>query len=454
MAGAASQTSDRILLVAIPALRNDDWAISSPLHNKLAPQDRAIHAWYRFVLSFPPHLVRQYVREFGLDSRSCLLDPFCGTGTTVVEAKKLGIASVGIEANPMAVLASQVKVTWDVDPGTFLREAEIVAKEAALSLPPLQSDPLFAAVKERLNLYNLRCLEEEQEQLILTGSVSPLPLHRVLTLLKLIDEAAADLRDHFRLALAWTLVNDAGNIRFGPEVGITKAKTDVDVVGSWLGQVIRMAHDLAIFRPMGAASSRVIHGDSRLARSEIAPGSIDAVITSPPYPNEKDYTRTTRLESVILGLIRTKSDLRNLKQNLIRSNTRNVYVADEDHLHVEDIPEIQRIAAEIESRRIEMGKTSGFERLYHRVTKLYFGGMAKHLRELAPLLKPGAHLAYVVGDQASYLRIMIRTGELLEEVALQEGYEVVRRDLFRTRWATATKAQLREEVVVLRWPGQ
>lgn len=100
-----------------------------------------------------------------------------------------------------------------------------------------------------------------------------------------------------------------------------------------------------------------------------------------------------------------------------------------------------------------MGKTSGFERLYARVTKLYFGGMARHLAELRPLLRPGAQLAYVVGDQMSYLRVMIRTGQLLAGIAQDLGYEVVGIDLFRTRIATVTGEQLREEVVVLRWPG-
>jgi 2-polyprenyl-3-methyl-5-hydroxy-6-metoxy-1,4-benzoquinol methylase len=48
---------------------------------------------------------------------------------------------------------------------------------------------------------------------------------------------------------------------------------------------------------------------------------------------------------------------------------------------------------------------------------------------------------------------MIRTGQLLAGLAESLGYEVVGLDLFRTRLATATKKQLREEVVVLRWPG-
>ena len=92
--------------------------------------------------------------------------------------------------------------------------------------------------------------------------------------------------------------------------------------------------------------------------------------------------------------------------------------------------------------------------MYPRVTKLYFGGMARHLSELSPILRPGAQLAYVVGDQASYLRVMIRTGEILAQIAKSVGYEVVGIDLFRTRLATATREQLREEVLLLRWPGR
>jgi hypothetical protein len=131
-----------------------------------------------------------------------------------------------------------------------------------------------------------------------------------------------------------------------------------------------------------------------------------------------------------------------------------VYVTDKDDEWISDNRKIRKIANEIERRRIEQGKTSGFEKLYARVSKLYFGGMARHLENLKGVLKPGAHLAYVVGDQASYLRVMIRTGQILAEIAEDRGYEVVNIDLFRTRFATATGEQLREEVVHLRWNGK
>ena len=138
---------------------------------------------------------------------------------------------------------------------------------------------------------------------------------------------------------------------------------------------------------------------------------------------------------------------------IARKFTRNVYKGDEDDAWVESHAEIQKIAASIERRRIALKKTSGFERMYAKVTKLYFGGMARHFHELKTVLRPGARLAYVVGDQASYLRVMIRTGQLLADIAKSQGYEVTGIDLFRTRLSTTTGDQLREETVLLRWPG-
>jgi DNA modification methylase len=257
---------------------------------------------------------------------------------------------------------------------------------------------------------------------------------------------------HALLALGNALVFKISNLHFGPEVGVRHPKADVPVISNWLLEVEKMANDLRQITGKSYPDSNVYLADAR-SFDMLEPNSVDAVITSPPYPNEKDYTRTTRLESVLLGFIRNKEDLRALKKRLIRSNTRGIYKGDDDDQWVSEFPEIQHIAEMIEKRRVELGKNSGFERLYARATKLYFGGMAKHLSDLGKVLRPGAKLAYVVGDQASYLRVMIRTGQILGDIAQKLGYELVDIDLFRTRLATATKEQLREEVVILRWRG-
>lgn len=421
--------------------------------NRLAAGDRAAHDWYRFVLSYPPHLVRSYVEQFGLNGDDCVLDPFCGTGTTIVECKKLGVASVGVEANPMAHFASQVKADWSIDPDALLRHAEHVAGLALAALhaegnadDPPQPGPEAAPP-------HLRTLPPASRRLLLTDSISPLPLHKTLTLLACMEQARdARVEGHERLALARALVTTIGNLHFGPEVGVGVIKPDAPVIAPWLAAVHTIADDLRTLQGRAAPPALVHRADARRLETIIAPGSVSAVITSPPYPNEKDYTRATRLESVLLGFLHTRDDLRALKKRLVRSNTRGVYKDDDDDQWVRADAAIQRIADQIEARRIALGKTSGFERLYSRVTKLYFGGMARHLAQIRPLLRPGAQLAYVVGDQASYLRVMIRTGQLLGEIARALGYELVRIDLFRTRLATATGEQLREEVVVLRWP--
>ena len=424
--------------------------------NKLAPDDRAVHDWYRFVLSFPPHLVGDYLDRFGATAHTRVLDPFCGTGTTVVECKKRGIPSVGIEINTVAQFAGAVKTDWTPDPDELLAHASEIAEIALdkLHAQGVEDNPAIDSLAPPTLPARLRVLPPEQWALLLTNSISPMPLHKTLTLLGILKRHN-DVRygRHELLALANALPFTISNLRFGPEVGLGTIKKDASVIGTWYAGVQAMVEDLRSLSSLASVPSVVHHADARQMLDVLEPESIDMVITSPPYPNEKDYTRTTRLESVLLGFINSKDELRALKRGLVRSNTRGVYKGDDDDQWVAHFPEIQRIAAEIEARRIELGKTSGFERLYARVTKLYFGGMARHLADLRTILRPGALLAYVVGDQASYLRVMIRTGQLLAAIGESLGYEVVGIDLFRTRMATATKEQLREEVVLLRWPS-
>jgi len=389
------------------------------------------------VLSFPAHIVRQYiVNEFEVAAGGTVLDPFCGTGTTIVEAQQLGYRAVGVEANTLAYFASSVKARCGTDALSLRRWSQQIANDANRKISLARA---------------FRKLADDEAGLLLADCIGSRPLHKVLMLRETIEASGdPELHDYGMLALAKTSVQTASNLHFGPEVGIRGRKADAPVVAAWLKNMDQVADDIELTEQNRKYPANVIKGDSRDLRSLIEPASIDAVFTSPPYPNEKDYTRTTRLESVLLRFLSNKAELRAVKQSLLRSNTRNVYKADSDHTFVENNSRIQAIAKEIEDKREFLGKTSGFEKLYGRVTKLYFGGMARHLETIKPLLKHGAHLGYVVGDQASYLQIHIPTGSILAEIAESLGYTHVRTDLFRTRLATATKQQIREEVVILR----
>ncbi|MBD2372843.1 DNA methyltransferase [Leptolyngbya sp. FACHB-402] len=391
-----------------------------------------VHDWYRFILAYPPHLVRTYLERFAVMPDHTVLDPFSGTGTTIVECKKRSISGIGSDANPIAVLASRTKSDWIANPDSLRLRASRIAERAG------ETDQSI-----------LRTLTPDAEALVSRGAISPLPLHKTLNLLDAIREEP-NTPPHLLLALAKALVSSISNLWFAPGVTVGPAKADAPVIESWLNNVNTIAADLELMQP-NTVTTTVHHADARTLCDVLTPGSIDAVITSPPYPNESDYSRATRLESVLLGYLNNRLDAQTLKQTLLCSSSRNVYQGDTDDAWVAGNDRVQRIASEIEQKRQDLGKTDGFSRLYARAVKLYFGGMRRHLRSLKPALKDGASLAYVVGDQASFLQVHIHTGEILAEIAESEGYTIAGVDLFRTRQATKTGKQMREEVVLLRW---
>ena len=434
--------------------------------NALLKEDLPVHGWYRFVLSFPPHLVRRYISSFDLGSEDLLLDPFCGTGTTLVEAKKNGISSVGCDAHPLAALVSRVKTNWTVDVEILrktlkriLRGAEELAVKRGLY--SLSFDALL--LQEDTNVSNSEFrLTDDEQKLLPTGFLSQRPLQRLLILRDEIERLTWDgppeIQDFFLVALAHVIANGAGNFAFGPEIYRTKPKPDYDVLGHFARHADRMIIELATMQQAGltAVPSQVFADDARQL-SQI-PREFSAVITSPPYPNEKDYTRTTRVESILLRLVSDRASLREVKESLLRSNTRNIFVDDRDGENVEEFVSIQRVCNEIEKRRIELGKDSGFERLYHKVVSHYFGGMRRHLRALRPKLRSNARLAYVVGDQLSFLMVPVATAKLLAEVAQAEGYKMIGCELWRERVGTKVRNSLsnektvrvREEILLLR----
>ena len=146
----------------------------SNTQNQLLPDDRSVHDWYRFVLSFPPRLVRTYIERFGIDRSQVVLDPFCGAGTTLVESKKSGIASVGMDANPMAHFASSVKVDWSVSADRVLMYAGQVADSFSTAMENAEQTVLTHASRNLQSdniLFGL--LSSEESKLLIKNSISP-----------------------------------------------------------------------------------------------------------------------------------------------------------------------------------------------------------------------------------------------------------------------------------------
>jgi DNA modification methylase len=402
-----------------------------------------VHDWYRLVLGFSDHLVANLIDEFGLSVGAMVLDPFSGAGTTAVECKKRGIDCWAVDANPVGCFASHVKTHWDIDRDWLLTLAfEVTDRYSKVrrQLPRLKDDRTAHYLTS--------------SGMVERGWIGFRRLYDVIALKQSILEVANGhpAKRILLLAAMNEFVFTASNVRFGPELYCGVPRTG-NVVDAFLAKVTRMADDLEKTMSCPPATITIKGGDSRnLARSWLKPTQryFDAVITSPPYPTEHDYTRNSRLELAFLEEVYDIESLRSIKRRMMRSHTKNIYISDNDAAFVARSKSIQAVAGRIEKKAAS--KTDGFSKLYGKVTCEYFGGMRRHFRSLFPLVKPGGRCAYVVGDQASYFQVKIPTAEFLGQIARAEGFAVDEIRVWRERWSSGTSSFSKERILFLRRP--
>jgi DNA modification methylase len=415
-----------------------------PKLNPQAFKNGEIHDWYRIILGFSDHLVADLIKEFELQAGDRVLDPFSGAATTAVECKKRGIDCWAIDANPSSCFAAKVKTTWTAKEGDLIAFAATVADsydEIRRDKAFLKSDPTYHYL--------------HKTGMLKRSWITPRRLYDVIAVKKAIQVSPAPttVRRALTLGLMHCFVHRASNVRFGPELYCGSQRKGVSVINEFLVRAALMEDDLKVARAVSHGKARISLGDSRqINRKKIkAPkNGFDAIISSPPYPTEHDYTRNSRLELAFLENVTDGKTLRGIKKGMIRSHTKGIYVTDDDEREVSRVKRIQRLVLRID--KLAKTKSYGFARLYGKVTKEYFGGMRRHFRTIYPLLKPGGRCAYVVGDQASYFRVNIATASILGEIAKKEGFAVDEIRIWRKRWASGTKKFMKEHILFLRRP--
>ena len=158
----------------------------------------SFHRWYNFVLGFSDQLVEKILVKFSVDSTATVLDPFCGTGTTMVECAKRGIPSIGIDANPFAVFAARVKSRFDLDPDALMRAATRVEN---------RYHAIFSTNRRFTDELTYRYLQ--QSGMLDRGWISKRPLRKALVLREAISRGrkpSEELPGH--LLTAWDKLLD------------------------------------------------------------------------------------------------------------------------------------------------------------------------------------------------------------------------------------------------------
>lgn len=441
--------------------------------------DVDIHDWYRFVYAYSDRIITGLVDEFDITQNDLLIDPFNGTGTTTLAAKKLGIDSIGSDTSPASVLSARCKTNWEIDIDEFrCRRSDFLST----------IQPIFHEISSQGNTtldsfdnssddedIDLSKYDFSEPKKTPKGWLSEKPLKKMKMLRYHVEEMPDDeVTDLFKLAMIAILPEDVGNVRFGPEATRDpKQEGDKDVFTIFKSKLAEIEKDLESIQATVEAGeiepgeTEIIRGDARkladtlreeseLLNSDEHEGEVDYLITSPPYPAEHDYTRNQRLELIWLRAADNNKDLQKIKKSNIRSHTKNIYVADDEgeQVNIRENDQIDSIVTEMETIIEEEDISHGFGKYYPRVIQEYFAGMQHHFEQVYDLLALGGKAAYVVGDSGSYWQVEVETAEILGELAENRvGFEEPEVRLWRNMAATtADYDNVEENILILTKP--
>ncbi|MBU6428817.1 MAG: hypothetical protein KGR26_07405, partial [Cyanobacteria bacterium REEB65] len=270
---------------------------SSVASSTTAQQNSALPAldWYLMPEAFSAPLVQQACARYGLQPGDTVLDPFSGTGTTVLTAKLSGLCGLGLEANPFLAWAAGVKSKLDVPAKRFARARQrVLDRIGDLGAAPEVALPDMPRVDKWL---------------------TPKIAYKVVALREaILAESSEPERDLLLLALA-SLLRAVGNLKLTAHAfGTVSIRADAPVAQLFRDKTAKMAADLQALESLESAgslgSARVLRGDAR--QLDLTDPALPAklAITSPPYLNNLDYTMQTRLELFFLGHVANLGDVR------------------------------------------------------------------------------------------------------------------------------------------------
>ncbi len=414
-----------------------------------------VHDWYLMPESYSEPLIAGAIEKFDIGSNDIVLDPFSGTGTTVITAVLKGVNGIGLEINPFLCFASRVKLDWNVDLANFATSLKQVLQEAQPLLESISpTQDLFTEVIPKAVIRRSESILaglQEPDMPRLYKWMSKVVVQKVLLLDYLIHAMVPErIQPHFLLALA-SILRPASNMKLTAHAfGSNTERKDAPVYALFAERLLKMDTDLGYLRShSGYGRGQIYHADSRAAStvSRLSGDGLAAslAITSPPYLNNLDYTMQTRMELFFLRFVQNMSELRDLRKAMVICDAKAMYKDVKDSERVQEVESIQDIAVSL--REMHKDKNWGWD--YAFMTTQYFGGMLRVLEGVQPLLKRNAPFVLIVGESV-HSGVKIPLPEILAELGERAGYKFEEINVLRCRRSSSHAHELREAEVILR----
>ncbi len=403
--------------------------LSRQLVSFQANKDKPGYRWFKYKEGFSEGLIQYLFDTLGIDAGH-ILDPFAGVGTTLFAASNLGVDSTGIELLPVGSEIIEVRKlvqngdahALNTDLARWRREKPWTQEQPTTAFPHLRITGGAFSLETQLALDRyLSALRHE------TGSAARLLRFAALCVLEEISYTRKDgqyLRWDYRSGRRQgSKPFDKGHIHsFDAAIGRKLDEIAIDLQPSGFLP--------GFFEPMQPKGKiEVLHGSCLELLPSLQSASFDALITSPPYANRYDYTRTYALELALLGV--DEQMLRDLRQSLVSCTVEN---RDKPWLAEKFSPTVYAHAVAAFDGQVELQAILSFLEWKKstkdlnnpgipRMVRNYFFEMGLIIFECARLLKPGAPFV-MVNDNVRYGGATIPVDLILSDFAEQAGFEV------------------------------
>jgi len=171
---------------------------------------------------------------------------------------------------------------------------------------------------------------------------------------------------------------------------------------------------------------------------------IDLIITSPPYPNDLEYTRQTRLEMYLLGLVKSMDDVQGIKRKMVKGSTKLIFNKDNPIKEISELKSLKTVVQKI-SYNLK-GKNWGFD--YPKMVNMYFSDMFESMKNFYKVLVKDGSCVLVVGDQ-TIKGVLIPVAEILLEIGKMIGFRRGKIELHRKRRSTGHNITIPEKNLIL-----
>lgn len=375
-----------------------------------------VHRWFRFSAGFSAQWVETIISQAKERGEITVLDPFSGSGTTLLASEKLGVECLGIEAHPFVVRIARAKLLYQTDADAYLEHIEKVIKIAENVKPCLETYPkLIHQCFSISSLESLDRLRQSWEKLADDSSESQLVWLTLVSILRHVCHAGT---------APWQYI-----------LPNKKKQYYLDTMSAFRLMAETIATDMRIAGKMAVSVATLIQSDARTCQG-VPDNFANLVITSPPYANNYDYVDATRLEMCFMKEISGWGDLQSaVRQYLIRSCSQHVTnknVNIDEVLASHELYPIKASIIEICHKLSQERHLHGGKKNYHLMIACYFLDMAKVWIALRRVCKSPGRVCFMIGDSAPY-GVYIPVIEWMGLLAQAAGFESFNFEKIRDR---------------------